>query len=309
MNIYLEKIKTLSNSQKYYRIYEKIIKRASSRIVFSYKNIYSAKKYVNKKYGKYKYEAHHILPKCISDENSKNDINNIAFLTLKEHLICHKILALRLLKNNNSILQAFYAIFKKRDDNQKYRLMNNREILFFKQNYSNFLTRKGIKNGMYGKKHTDITKNKIRLKAIGRKLSDERLKELREYAKKTCKENSWRQIKKHHKNFIFNSYEELENFCLEESKKGLGIWSIGSKINLSGIVIRNILKRFNIEENKNQTMSKILKRNPNFEFKTYKELCNFCLKEYNNKVTINKISKNLNISRCAVEKCIKNQSL
>lgn len=304
MKIYLEKIKTLSESPKYYKIYEKIIKRANDRISFTQKTIYSAKKHVNKKYGKYKYEAHHILPKCISNEYSKNDINNIVFLTLKEHLICHKILALRILKNNNSIIQAFYAIFKKRNNNQKYRLMNNREILFFKQNYSNFFSRKGIKNGMYGKKHTDVTKNKIREKAVGRKLSDERLKSLREYCKKTCKENSWRQIKKHHKNFIFNSYQELENFCLEENKKGLGIWSIGSKINLSGIVIRNILKRFNIEENKNQTISKILKRNPNFEFKTYKELCDFCLNEYKNKTTINKICKKLNVSYCVVKKCL-----
>jgi len=305
MEVFLEKVKSMSSSKKYYNIYEKIIKRAASRINFSQKSIYSAKKHVGKEYGKYKYEAHHILPKCISDENSKTDINNIAFLTLKEHLICHKILALRIIKNNKSIARAFYAMFTCRLSRQKYRVMNSKEILYFKKNNLDLNPKSGADNGMYGRKHSEKTKNKIRQKAIGRKLSEERLVRLREHAKKTCKENSWRQIKKHHKNFIFNSYEELENFCLEESKKGLGIWSIGSKINLSGIVIRNILKRFNVEENKNQTISKILKRIPNFQFKTYKELCDFCLKEYNNNLTINKISKKLNISRCVVEKCIR----
>ena len=128
MEIYLEKLKVLSNSKKYYNIYEKIIRRAKDRIIFPHKTIHSSKKHVNGLHGKYKYEAHHILPKCISDEISKNDINNIVFLTLKEHLLCHKILALKMLKGNKSIIQSFYAMFRKRTAQQKYRLMNTKEI-------------------------------------------------------------------------------------------------------------------------------------------------------------------------------------
>lgn len=103
-NIYLSDILSLSIKNKYSTWYQNIIlyacKRASSR-----KQASGLLGYV---------EGHHILPKflCTAD-NQKNDQNNIAFLTAREHFLVHWLLAKMIdVKKSN----AYYALARMRFD-------------------------------------------------------------------------------------------------------------------------------------------------------------------------------------------------
>ena len=58
----------------YKKLYDQIIENAKNRNI------------IENKY----YEEHHIIPKCL---NGTNDDNNLVKLTLREHYVCHKLLA------------------------------------------------------------------------------------------------------------------------------------------------------------------------------------------------------------------------
>jgi hypothetical protein len=73
MNTFIEKLKIVNN--KYYTWYSNICQRALSRTLPS--DTYS--------------ERHHILPKSIFPEYSKNK-DNLVILTAREHFICHWLL-------------------------------------------------------------------------------------------------------------------------------------------------------------------------------------------------------------------------
>jgi 5-methylcytosine-specific restriction endonuclease McrA len=55
----------------YKKIYERIIDRARSRDLLSYK------------------ERHHIIPRCLG---GSDDISNLVDLTPEEHYVCHQLL-------------------------------------------------------------------------------------------------------------------------------------------------------------------------------------------------------------------------
>lgn len=76
----------------YQRIYNQIIDRAQ-------------KEGRKKGQGAY-YEAHHIIPKCLGGNNSKN---NIILLTAREHFICHKLLV-EIHPNDYRIVFAFWCM-------------------------------------------------------------------------------------------------------------------------------------------------------------------------------------------------------
>jgi hypothetical protein len=81
MNIYLEKLQSHIEQEKYFRWYSRIIAIAETR----------PKK---KKDIPFYTEKHHILPKCLCEtEFEKNDVSNHVLLTLKEHALVHRLLA------------------------------------------------------------------------------------------------------------------------------------------------------------------------------------------------------------------------
>ena len=215
MRNYLNIIKLKSCSKKYFRIYSDIIKSAHKRIKITQTTISGAKIYVNKKFQKYIYEAHHILPKCLGDDNTTKDIKNIVFLTIKEHLICHKILALRCLKTDTSILQAYHAMFSKRTNEQKCRKPTTKEIEFFKINNNKLFSRSGNKNGMFGKTHNQNTKQKISSANKGKIRTKEQILKLKQIGKINKEQNSWYQLLKHNPNISCKDYTEFKNIVID----------------------------------------------------------------------------------------------
>lgn len=74
----------------YKKLYDQIIENAKNRNI------------IENKY----YEEHHIIPKCL---NGTNDDNNLVKLTLREHYVCHKLLA-EIYKDNKSIWHAYWMM-------------------------------------------------------------------------------------------------------------------------------------------------------------------------------------------------------
>jgi hypothetical protein len=145
---------------KYTKIYYSIISRAQSRDLP--KETYT--------------EKHHIIPKSLGGGNSKD---NLAVLTAREHFICHMLLV-RMTTGNYRHKMINAAIGMKRNKNGA-RYINSRLYDITKLEYAKVMSerRKGSKaslelrarlsaihtgqgNGMYGKKQSEITKQKIR---------------------------------------------------------------------------------------------------------------------------------------------------
>ena len=160
MEKYLDNLRKLKpTSYRYLTIYERLIKRASLRP----KKRSDVGFYV---------ESHHIFPKSLCDEAGKTDQANRVFLTFKEHLLAHKILA-RIFPTVREFQRAYFAMFSARNTSQPKRMMTIREAEYFKSQSSHIFSRKGEENGMYGRNQTHETRAKISAKAKGRKASPE----------------------------------------------------------------------------------------------------------------------------------------
>jgi hypothetical protein len=122
------------------------------------------------------YENHHILPKCLGGDNSKE---NLVLLTAKEHYVCHKLLTY-IYKGNKKLGDAFHRMTF--DKMGKHRISSRdyayaRELKSFipiseetklkmKNNRPNI---NGKNNPMFGKKHLKETKELIRKSRINKK--------------------------------------------------------------------------------------------------------------------------------------------
>ncbi len=142
-------------NNEYYTEYINIIETAQVRNII----IYKADEYK---------ELHHILPKSLGGDNNKD---NIVSLTAEEHLQCHILLPY--FTENIARQRMIYA----------WNMMSNRngvpidydKYLELKLEYSkvNSKLNKGSNNGMYGKKHTQKSKDKNRESHLGKITSDE----------------------------------------------------------------------------------------------------------------------------------------
>lgn len=105
--MYLDRIKQISKKEKYLKWYCNIITSALNRAQ-TRKQALVLLGYV---------EAHHILPKCMSNSFEKSDRNNLVFLSSKEHIIIHWLMV-KMLKETNyykkalSMLGAFLRVTK-----------------------------------------------------------------------------------------------------------------------------------------------------------------------------------------------------
>ena len=75
----------------YQKVYNQIVQRAKEEIRCKSKN------------GKY-FEIHHIVPKCLGGDNSKD---NLVLLTAREHFLCHWLLV-RIYPENEKLAFAFW---------------------------------------------------------------------------------------------------------------------------------------------------------------------------------------------------------
>jgi hypothetical protein len=136
------------------------------------------------------YERHHIVPRCLGGNESKD---NLVLLTAKEHYVAHKLLH-RIYPSNKKLFHAYrmMAVMKNSKDSERYYVVSSREYEYLKNNMKNYYDHdsriKAVETRTRNGKlwHSDETKEKIREK---RKLqvikhSDETRKKISESLKK-----------------------------------------------------------------------------------------------------------------------------
>lgn len=116
----------------YSRIYNQICNRAKGRTLVGYK------------------EKHHIKPKCLGGDNSKN---NIVELTAREHFVCHLILC-EIYPSNPKLIHAAWMMSNNKSCNHKRDyVVSSRTYELLRQKHAQILSESllGSNNPMYGK--------------------------------------------------------------------------------------------------------------------------------------------------------------
>lgn len=133
----------------YKKIYDQIIDRAKNRSLTEY------------------CEKHHIIPKCMG---GSDDSNNIVKLTAREHFLCHWILH-ELYPNDYKLTYAFDKMSHIKSNSAKSYVPSSRVIEYARKEMARLST--GSNNPFYGKKHSKEVIDKIKLKVVGYKHSEE----------------------------------------------------------------------------------------------------------------------------------------
>lgn len=161
--MYIDILKSKINQSKYLNVYINIIERALLRV--RDESTY--------------YEKHHILPKCMCDDNKqKRDKINLVYLTAKEHYIAHILLW----KATNDSLLAYsvktFIMSNKRVLRGNMRFNSNlfarareESRIYNSKNAKEWMSKKG--HPRTGAKLSDDTKNKIKSSLIGTNQSDD----------------------------------------------------------------------------------------------------------------------------------------
>ena len=118
MNIYVQKVISISEENKYLHIWKRIILRGITR--------HSTKKHAQRSLGYV--EGHHILPIsfCLGGEK---DAENIVYLTAKEHIMVHRLMC-KFSKNEHRIksLRAYHCMVWKNNGNRNLRTPSLHEL-------------------------------------------------------------------------------------------------------------------------------------------------------------------------------------
>lgn len=173
------------------------------------------------------YEAHHILPKCLGGSNDKT---NLVLLTPREHFVCHQLLV-KIYPGNHKLVFAM----KMMTVSTGAHIRNNIEYEWIKRAMSSSasLSQKGKSygfkftkghalsagknNGMFGKTHSQETKDKQSAKAESRKSSTydfARLPKTEEHKKNIAISKQTRKYKL----ISPNGIETIFDRCLDASK-------------------------------------------------------------------------------------------
>jgi len=151
----------------YQNIYNKIIENAKNRVV-------EKKTYV---------ERHHIIPRCLGGDNSKE---NIVKLFPKEHYIVH-LLLFRIYPNHQGISYSFWMMCNgNRGDKRNYRISSR----VYEEIRNRFIKMVSLREPTFkGRVHTEETKTKISNSKKGNKIwigkthTDESKRKMSESAK------------------------------------------------------------------------------------------------------------------------------
>lgn len=131
-------------------------------------------------------EAHHIHPKCLGGSNAKE---NFAFLTGREHFVCHQLLS-KIFPDNVKLAMPLFFF---NNDLVK----NTRKFEHARKKYAELLKglpktdehRQAISNALRGKKFSDERKNNISKSKTGKSLSDSHRRHLSTALSLAYKEN------------------------------------------------------------------------------------------------------------------------
>jgi len=133
----------------YKKIYDQIIDRAKNRSLTDY------------------CEKHHIIPKCMG---GSDDSSNIVKLTAREHFLCHWILH-ELYPNDYKLMYAFDKMSHIKSNSAKQYVPSSKIVEYAREEMARLSA--GSNNPFYGKKHSKEIIDRIKLKVIGYKHSEE----------------------------------------------------------------------------------------------------------------------------------------
>ena len=150
---------------KYTSWYNNIIANAQNRSILGYT------------------EKHHIIPKSIGGEDIAS---NIVALTAREHFICHLLLTkMTTEKFKRKLIHAAWGMCNLKGPGQQRYKVTSKTYEELKIKHADALSKlytgvknskksnPGVKNGFYGKSHSEETKEKIRQARLGTKDSNE----------------------------------------------------------------------------------------------------------------------------------------
>ena len=155
MNNFISTIQNISLPNKYTKWYIRIV---SSKIP---KSGYT--------------EKHHIVPKSfakILNIENINDPENLVSLTAREHFVCHRLLTKMFEgKFRQKMIYAIHRLAYSNNGRKADVYVSSRHYEQIRKQHSENLTGEG--NPMFGKTQSTDTREKIRVKATGRKASPE----------------------------------------------------------------------------------------------------------------------------------------
>ena len=169
----------------YHTVYYQIINRAKSRDLAP--NVYS--------------EKHHIIPRSLGGTNFNDNLVN---LTAREHFLCHMLLVK--MHTGKEKYKMLYAINGMQRNNQYQCRQTSRMYDYFRQQFAEMKRHDMLNNnpmtnpdariahsqamatrksrGMTGKKHSDTTREKMRVSRARQTITDETKRKLSNYRKK-----------------------------------------------------------------------------------------------------------------------------
>ena len=161
-------------------------------------------------------ELHHIIPKCLGGDNSKE---NTVFLTAHEHYVCHQLLTKMVdgTKQKYQMWNAFSCMLYRELPGVPRHKVTGRIFENIKKEGAKIKSIKfsGKNNPMYGKTHSREAKLKISASHLGQKRSDE-----------TCKNISLASLGKlkteSHKNSLKQSWAESRESRSGKNHPGYG---------------------------------------------------------------------------------------
>lgn len=109
-------------------------------------------------------EKHHIIPKSLGGSNLAE---NLANLTAKEHFVCHLLLTrMTAGRDKSKMVHAAWLMANRQSKNQERHVPNSRIYQLLREEISQVMSSNtGYKNPMFGKKHSDETKAKLKAAA------------------------------------------------------------------------------------------------------------------------------------------------
>lgn len=172
-----------------------------------FKIIVNAKNAKRKKLNGVYYESHHIIPRCMSGTNKKE---NLVLLTAKENFICHKLLLKMVHTNTDSyfkLLNAFCAFLRKSKHQERnlkshqYQFLREKFSLSVKRSWEDPIKRNErilkiseTKKRKYETKETIVwNKNKTNI------YTKETIEKMKKPKTLEHRENSSKALKKYHK--------------------------------------------------------------------------------------------------------------
>lgn len=120
----------------YSKIYKSIIERAKTRVLTDYS------------------EKHHILPKCLGGDDSKE---NLVRLTFREHFICHQLLC-KMHPDNEKLVYAFSSMIRvSRKNPKRFDILTSRHFDLVKKTLAPYMGKWNIGRTAWNKGVTGDT--------------------------------------------------------------------------------------------------------------------------------------------------------